>query len=150
MDKKNTNLDPLKKAQMAYDQRNRNRRNYLKGRTSARSFIRTKATIDDLNELKEMIKNKEEEIMNYVAELKELEKQAAYSTFPHVTIYKNKEELLQRNSENMGEPEEVEETYNFLKNELDYLADDREIYQIDKGNGEPSYYDDPKEAYENM
>lgn len=41
-------------------ERNRDHRNYLSARTSARSFIRNRATTSDLNELKELIAKKEE------------------------------------------------------------------------------------------
>ena len=42
-------------------ERNREHRNYLSARTSARSFIRNKATNSDLDELKEIIAKKEAE-----------------------------------------------------------------------------------------
>ncbi|TLQ09251.1 hypothetical protein FEZ48_02080 [Marinilactibacillus psychrotolerans] len=51
-----------KKAQDNYAKKNREHRNYLSYRTTARSFIRNKATKDDLEELKELIKTREEEI----------------------------------------------------------------------------------------
>lgn len=51
-----------KKAQKRYDEKNRERRSYLKSRSSARSFIRNKATLDDLIELEQMIKEKREEL----------------------------------------------------------------------------------------
>ncbi|MGX7099579.1 hypothetical protein ACWOBH_06150 [Globicatella sanguinis] len=51
-----------KKAQKRYDEKNRERRSYLKSRSSARSFIRNKATLDDLIELENMIKEKREEL----------------------------------------------------------------------------------------
>ncbi len=41
--------------QQRYDRQNRERRNYLKARTSARSFIRTKATAEDMEELRSLI-----------------------------------------------------------------------------------------------
>ncbi len=41
--------------QQRYDRQNREKRNYLKARSSARSFIRTKATKEDLTELKQLI-----------------------------------------------------------------------------------------------
>lgn len=134
-------------AQKKYDEGNKERRNYLRSRSSARSFIRTKATKEDLQELKEMIKNKEEEIMNYENELKRLEKENGTNGNLNVSAYSNKEELLQRLSENADDPKE---TYEYMKEELDYLADDKKIYQVDTGNGFPTYYDDAKEAYESI
>lgn len=44
--------------QQRYDRQNREQRNYLKARTSARSFIRNKATAEDLNELMVLIQER--------------------------------------------------------------------------------------------
>lgn len=49
------------RAQKKYDEKNRERRNYVKQRSTARTFIR-KSNKEDLIELKEMIKNKLKEI----------------------------------------------------------------------------------------
>ena len=134
-------------AQKKYDEGNKEQRNYLRSRSSARSFIRTKATKEDLQELKEIIKNKEEEIMNYENELKRLEEENGTNGNLSVNIYENKEELLQRLSENADDPKE---TYEYMKEELDYLADDKKLYTVDIGNGFPTYYDDAKEAYDSI
>lgn len=48
------------KATKKWNQKNREHRNYLSKRSSARSFIRNHATMDDLNELEEIIKEKKE------------------------------------------------------------------------------------------
>lgn len=56
--------DNLKESQAKYDAANRERRNYLKTRTTARSFIRRKAIYSDLQELENMIKNKKTEMEN--------------------------------------------------------------------------------------
>lgn len=85
--------------------------------------------------------------MKYEKELEYLEKDNSYRVGSHVNIYENKADLLERISENADDPEE---TYNYMKEELDYLADDKKIYQIDTGNGMPNYYDDAKEAYDSM
>ena len=45
------------KAQKKYDEKNRERRNYVKQRSTARTFIR-KSNLEDLLELEKMIKNK--------------------------------------------------------------------------------------------
>lgn len=37
-------------------------RSYLSSRSSARSFIRNKATLEDLEELKDLISNREQEL----------------------------------------------------------------------------------------
>lgn len=50
------------KATKKWNKNNREHRNYLSKRSSARSFIRNHATMDDLNELEEIIKEKKEEL----------------------------------------------------------------------------------------
>ncbi|SFH68470.1 hypothetical protein [Pisciglobus halotolerans] len=59
--------EPLKSAQKRYESENRERRNYLKQRTSARSFIRNKAEKEDLEELREMINEREKMLEEYEA-----------------------------------------------------------------------------------
>lgn len=85
--------------------------------------------------------------MNYENELKRLEKENGANGNLNVSAYSNKEELLQRLSENADDPKE---TYEYMKEELDYLADDKKLYSVDIGNGFPTYYDDAKEAYESI
>lgn len=48
-------------AQKRYDQKNREKRTYLSQRSTARSFIRNKATLEDLNELEQLIKERREQ-----------------------------------------------------------------------------------------
>lgn len=50
------------KATKKWNEQNREHRNYLSKRSSARSFIRNHATVDDLNELEKIIKEKKEEL----------------------------------------------------------------------------------------
>lgn len=50
------------KATKKWNKNNREHRNYLSKRSSARSFIRNHATMNDLNELEEIIKEKKEEL----------------------------------------------------------------------------------------
>ena len=52
--------DAQEKATKKWNEQNREHRNYLSKRSSARSFIRNHATVDDLNELEELIKEKKE------------------------------------------------------------------------------------------
>lgn len=121
---------------------------YLKTRSAARSFIRNRAELEDLEELKELIKNRKEELkMDYTYELKQLKKGNGTNGSMRIDIYENKEDLLQTLSENEDEPKE---TYDFMKEELDYLSDDRTIYSVDIGNGFPTYYEDAKEAYDSI
>jgi len=49
-----------KRAKQKYRQQNKDKTNYLGARSAARSFIRTKATKDDLEELEELIKERKE------------------------------------------------------------------------------------------
>ncbi len=44
-----------KEANKRYREKNKEHRNYLSARSGARSFIRNKATLDDLNELADLI-----------------------------------------------------------------------------------------------
>lgn len=47
-----------KRAKAKYRQKNKERTNYLNARTTARGFIRNKATKEDLEELEELIKER--------------------------------------------------------------------------------------------
>ena len=49
-------------ADKRWRENNREYANYLKNRTSARCFIRNRATLEDLVELEELIKTKREEL----------------------------------------------------------------------------------------
>lgn len=49
-------------AQKRWNDKNKERRSYLSSRSSARSFIRNKATIEDLQELRAMIDTRMEEL----------------------------------------------------------------------------------------
>ncbi|BDR82570.1 hypothetical protein DP122_05180 [Clostridium tetani] len=49
-------------ANQKWENKNREYASYLKSRSSARSFIRNKATLEDLGELKQLIKEREENL----------------------------------------------------------------------------------------
>ncbi|GAA0123020.1 MAG: hypothetical protein KID00_14510 [Clostridium argentinense] len=49
-------------ANQNWEKKNREYANYLKSRSSARSFIRNKATLEDLEELKTLIEIRKNEI----------------------------------------------------------------------------------------
>ena len=85
--------------------------------------------------------------MDYKKEIENLQKDNAVNVRITVYIYENKEECLQELSVNADEPQE---TYEFMKEELAYLDDEKTIYSVDLGNGMPTYYDDEKEAYDSM
>jgi hypothetical protein len=61
-------MDAQQKATKKWNKNNREHRNYLSKRSSARSFIRNHATMDDLSELEEIIKEKKEEIFKMITE----------------------------------------------------------------------------------
>ena len=55
----------LKKQTIAnkkWEEKNKEYSSYLKSRSSARSFIKNKATLEDLEQLEEFIKNRREEL----------------------------------------------------------------------------------------
>jgi len=54
--------DAKKKANKKWDKDNIDRTRYLNARSAARGFIKNRATNEDLQELKSLIKNREEEI----------------------------------------------------------------------------------------
>ena len=51
-----------KRAKQKYREKNRERTNYLNARTTARGFIRNKATEEDLEELEKLIKERKERL----------------------------------------------------------------------------------------
>ncbi|HDK7158280.1 TPA: hypothetical protein PTV43_003475 [Clostridium botulinum] len=54
------NKDRQKVADKKWIEKNREHATYLRNRSSARSFIRNKATTEDLEELKELIEERED------------------------------------------------------------------------------------------
>ena len=50
--------DSQRKAQKKYDEKNREKRTYLSQRSTSRGFIRNKATLEDLEELAELIEER--------------------------------------------------------------------------------------------
>jgi len=50
------------KANKRWNENNKERMRYLRSRSSARSFINNRATIDDIKELKELLKKREREL----------------------------------------------------------------------------------------
>lgn len=66
--KRGSTMDAQQKATKKWNKNNREHRNYLSKRSSARSFIRNHATMDDLSELEEIIKEKKEEIFKMITE----------------------------------------------------------------------------------
>lgn len=56
-------MDAQTKATKKWNSKNREHRNYLSKRSSARSFIRNHATDSDLNELEELIAERRDALM---------------------------------------------------------------------------------------
>lgn len=56
-------MDAQTKATKKWNKENREHRNYLSKRSSARSFIRNHATMDDLNELETLIAERRDALM---------------------------------------------------------------------------------------
>ncbi|EAC2438457.1 hypothetical protein DS769_14325 [Listeria monocytogenes] len=52
---KKTTSDAQLKANKAWQEKNKEHANYLKSRSAARSFIKNKATLEDLKELEKLI-----------------------------------------------------------------------------------------------
>ncbi|HHQ0170628.1 TPA: hypothetical protein ACSK9B_001897 [Listeria innocua] len=52
---KKTTSDAQLKANKAWQEKNKEHANYLKSRSAARSFIKNKATLEDLEELEKLI-----------------------------------------------------------------------------------------------
>lgn len=50
------------KANKKWDENNKARTNYLKARSAARSFIKNKSTIDDIEELRNLLDERENEL----------------------------------------------------------------------------------------
>lgn len=58
MDKEKKLSEAQKRADENWRKNNKDHANYLRSRSAARSFIRTKATLDDIDELKKMIEDR--------------------------------------------------------------------------------------------
>lgn len=61
-------VDAQEKATKKWNEQNREHRNYLSKRSSARSFIRNHATEEDLDELESLIKEKKKEASKMITE----------------------------------------------------------------------------------
>lgn len=53
-------------ANKRWSQKNKDHSNYLKSRTAARSFIRNKATLEDLEELEQLIEQRKKDLSSEV------------------------------------------------------------------------------------
>ncbi len=112
--------------------------NYLKSRSAARSFIRTKATIEDVKEMEKMISTRES-LLN-VIDLKEKIEKAKHD-FPQINIYDKKADLIEVYKNSIIEEEEDMDDFNKWVDGLIGRFDGTEtIIEVDLGNGEPRYF----------
>ena len=112
--------------------------NRLKMRSSARSFIRNKANLDEIKELREML-NVQESLLK-IKELKELIDRSRHD-FPQINIYDKKADLIKVFMNSIIEEEEDMDEFNkWVDSLIGYFEDNDTIIEIDLGNGEPRYF----------
>lgn len=108
--------------------------NYLKMRSAARSFIRNKAELDDIEELRTML-NERESLLRII-ELKEAFDRSERG-FPAITIWKNKAEILKtlqtNGDEDVDWAAQVAEAY------VDFGKDEK-IIEVNLGNAWPEKF----------
>ena len=108
--------------------------NYLKMRSAARSFIRNRATLEDIKEMEKML-NERESLLK-ILELKELI-DSSRRGLPVITIWENKSEIL-KTLEATGD-----EDVNWVEYVADVYSDfedDEKIIEVDLGNGLPERF----------
>ena len=108
--------------------------NYLKMRSAARSFIRNRATLEDIKEMEKML-NERESLLKII-ELKELI-DGSRRGLPAITIWENKSEIL-KTLEATGD-----EDVNWVEYVADVYSDfedDEKIIEVDLGNGLPEKF----------
>ena len=112
--------------------------NRLKMRSTARSFIRNRATLEDIKELRTML-NVQESLLK-IKELKELIDRSRHD-FQQINIYDKKADLVEVYKNSIIEEEEDMDDFNKWVDSLIGRFDDTEpIIEIDLGNGEPQYF----------
>ena len=108
--------------------------NRLKMRSTARSFIRNRATLEDIKEMEKML-NERESLLKII-ELKELI-DSSRRGLPAITIWVNKSEIL-KTLEATGD-----EDVNWVEYVADVYSDfedDEKIIEVDLGNGLPEKF----------
>jgi len=108
--------------------------NRLKMRSTARSFIRNRATLEDIKEMEKML-NERESLLKII-ELKELI-DSSRRGLPAITIWENKSEIL-KTLEATGD-----EDVNWVEYVADVYSDfedDEKIIEVDLGNGLPEKF----------
>ena len=116
----------------------KDRSNYLKMRSTARSFIRNRATLEDIKELREML-NAQESLLK-IKELKELIDRSRHD-FPQINIYDKKSDLIEVYKNSIIEEEEDMDDFNkWVDSLIGRFEDNETIIEVDLGNGEPQYF----------
>ena len=108
--------------------------NRLKMRSTARSFIRNRATLEDIKEMEKML-NERESLLKII-ELKELI-DGSRRGLPAITIWENKSEIL-KTLEATGD-----EDVNWVEYVADVYSDfedDEKIIEVNLGNGLPEKF----------
>lgn len=112
--------------------------NYLKMRSAARSFIRNRATLEDIKEMEKML-NVQESLLK-IKELKELIDRSRHD-FPQINIYDKKADLIEVFMNSIIEEEEDMNDFNkWIDGLIGRFEDNEPIIEIDLGNGEPQYF----------
>ena len=116
----------------------KDRSNYLKMRSAARSFIRNRATLEDIKEMENML-NERESLLK-IKELKELIDRSRHD-FPQINIYDKKADLVEVYMNSIIEEEEdMDDFNNWVDGMIGRFDDTETIIEIDLGNGEPRYF----------
>lgn len=116
----------------------KDRSNYLKMRSTARSFIRNRATLEDIKEMGKMLKVQESLLK--IKELKELIGKSRHD-FPQINIYDKKADLVEVYMNSIIEEEEDMDDFNkWVQGMIGRFDDTETIIEIDLGNGEPRYF----------
>lgn len=112
--------------------------NYLKMRSAARSFIRNRATLEDIKEMENML-NERESLLK-IKELKELIDRSRHD-FPQINIYDKKADLVEVYMNSIIEEEEDMDDFNkWVQGTIGRFDDAETIIEVDLGNGEPRYF----------
>lgn len=112
--------------------------NRLKMRSTARSFIRNRATLEDIKELRTML-NVQESLLK-IKELKERIDRSRHD-FPQINIYDKKADLVKVFMNSIIEEEEDMNDFNkWIDGLIGRFEDNEPIIEIDLGNGEPQYF----------
>ena len=127
-----------KAAQKRYNEKNRAERARLRDRSATRSFIRNKADLTEIEELRTML-NERESLLK-IKELKELIDRSEHG-FPQINIYDKKADLIEVFMNSIIEEEEDMNDFNkWVESLIGRFGNDEPIIEIDLGNGEPQYF----------